>query len=117
MTLGVYSLAILFYFVFEGFLLLYFVIVIGIEFQCLFLLNKGILALIEWKVIAPPLPLQTSLAVILGRVEQAPGTDAIIDNRHRLQPVSDNNIGVHCRNIDMVNQGQGLVLGRIGYVF
>lgn len=84
--------------------------------QTFLLLDERILAFVEREVFPFPLPLQTSLAVVLRRIEQTPRTYPVIDNSHRLQSIGDDDVGVHCSHIDVVDEWQCLILVRRGHI-
>lgn len=103
MTFGVDFLAILFYFAFECFFLLNFIIIVGIWLQSLFLFNQRILSLVQGEIFSLPLPLQASLAIIFWGIEQASWADTIIDNCNRLQAVGNNDVGVHGCDVNVID--------------
>lgn len=67
------------------------------------LLDLHMLSLIQWKNSPSPFPLQLPLALILRRVEQTSRTNLVIDYRDGLKSVGENDIGVHCCHVDVVD--------------
>ena len=50
-----------------------------------------------------PLPIKVSLAVVRLSIEDASCTDLLVNNGHGLQPIGQDDIGVHGCYIDVVN--------------
>ena len=64
-------------------------------------------------VVAPPRPPHPPLAAVVGVVEVAGGTGGVVDDGGGMEAVGDDNVGVHGRDVDVVDVGGLGVLRRI----
>ncbi len=100
------SLRIGFYLSFYSFLTLE---IIVLEFRWDFLSNLKIFSLIQWKSASSPFPLKLSFTFILRLIEETSRANLIIDNRDWLKSISQDDIGIHSSNIDMVDKRECLI--------
>jgi hypothetical protein len=91
----------------------------GVEIVLLFLLihqlllDRFVLFAGEREIVALPLPLKTTLAVILILVKLATRTNLLIYYSCRLKSVRQDNVRIHSRHIDVIDQRLDLVVGAL----
>ena len=67
-------------------------------------LDRLILALVQREELAAPNPVQGSLAVVVRLVERTACTDLLRNDSRGLQTISQDDVGVHSANINVVDQ-------------
>ena len=87
----------------------FFQILFSINFFLIFIIEeillffRNILSFIQWEILTFPLPFKRPFTVVLRAIEKTTRTDLIIDNSNRLQPIGNDDIGIHGCNIYMIN--------------
>ena len=71
------------------------------------------LCLADRKVLAAPVPLHPPLARLARDVKVARRAHGLVNDRHGLKAIGQNDVGVHCTHVKVVNHGEALDVGLV----